>query len=1025
MMKKHFQTQRSAIALLLWVAAILSVSAADYSTFLTAERGFTEVASTNGILADASYCYLLTSAENTGLFVGVGRYEAKPDWAGDDTKALRYRQAGDPVADLSNFFTIEKEGEYIGLRNVVYHTSLFQTHNNAGFMYVLTYTEPTMSDWCYLKPTYQNGYWLFESGKYPISSNDWACGYLGPWNKVVKADEPIALNRRNTTGDEAGHYRLFRISRADLFTLMQSINGAEMTWEITNPSFETGDETGWTLGGKDSNGNEEFKTREYGMSNKDGNYLMNAYQWWAPSLSVSQVVENLPSGEYVLSGTVATWEGRTVTLSANENTVTQAGQGNQTGIRVSTPVTIGSDGRMTIKCESTAQWWNAGHEGETQTFFKLDDVQLHCTSLYLDGMAVRLSNNETKLVPGQWYYYETDYSTEYILIGHLTNIVYTTNGQVPCGQTTGEPVTRQMTLPVGRTYFKATAENTTLVIAPYRNMEEGTFTAVALNVDGLPNTIATIDLNPDGPGADGTKKISRYLASKNYDIIGCSEDFNYHGSLISSLQDNYSWGTVRATLSVNDLPWTQILQGKFRFDTDGLNLIWKNTLTASNESWTQWTDMESTDGNQYVKKGFRHYDLWLGGNATIDVYILHMDAGDTNATWSRESQWRQLSDAINNSDHSRAKLIIGDTNSRYTREDVITNFIDRLSTDFTMSDVWVEFYRNGIYPTTAMDNLTDQDDPTDYSKYEIVDKIIYINPTAPNTVQLTPQNFHIEQDYTYGHVDGDDNATPLGDHRPVVVTFKYQLSGNVTPTDITLTDHADNTTAINNANGVLANVTLQGRTLIKDGSWNTLCLPFNMTEDQVSEQLAPAALMELDTEETYDGHKTGLKGTTLYLYFKNANAITAGKPYIIKWAEGGTNVTDPVFHGVTVSGGSAAGIPSTDGTVTFQGTYTPTPLVKDDPSNLYLGTDNTLYWPAGDNFKVNAFRAYFSLSSGANVRAFNLNFIDSESTGIKGLGSEVNGQQPEAWHDLSGRRLVGQPMRKGIYIKQGRKVIIK
>ena len=239
------------------------------------------------------------------------------------------------------------------------------------------------------------------------------------------------------------------------------------------------------------------------------------------------------------------------------------------------------------------------------------------------------------------------------------------------------------------------------------------------------------------------------------------------------------------------------------------------------------------------------------------------------------------------------------------------------------------------------------------------------------------------------------------------------------------TEAESNVTTISSNNGKHAVVTLQGRTLFKDGSWNTLCLPFNMTEDQVSEQLAPAALMELDTKETYNGHQTGLEGTTLYLYFKNANAITAGKPYIIKWTEGGTNVTDPVFHGVTVSGGSAAGIPSTDGTVTFQGTYTPTPLVKDDPSNLYLGTDNTLYWPAGDNFKVNAFRAYFSLSSGANVRAFNLNFIDSESTGIKGLKPEVNGQQPEAWHDLSGRRLVGQPMRKGIYIRDGHKVVVK
>jgi len=174
-----------------------------------------------------------------------------------------------------------------------------------------------------------------------------------------------------------------------------------------------------------------------------------------------------------------------------------------------------------------------------------------------------------------------------------------------------------------------------------------------------------------------------------------------------------------------------------------------------------------------VTKGYRHYDVQLDGGPVIDVFILHMDAGDTNATWSRESQWRQLTDAINATDANRPKLIIGDTNSRWTREDIITNFLNRLNSNLTASDVWVEFYRSGIYPTTVMDNLTDKSDPTNYTNYEIVDKIIYINPTAANTTRLRPLSFRIEQDYTYGTIDGTDDTTPLGDHNPVVVQFAY------------------------------------------------------------------------------------------------------------------------------------------------------------------------------------------------------------------------------------------------------------
>ena len=211
---------------------------------------------------------------------------------------------------------------------------------------------------------------------------------------------------------------------------------------------------------------------------------------------------------------------------------------------------------------------------------------------------------------------------------------------------------------------------------------------------------------------------------------------------------------------------------------------------------------------------------------------------------------------------------------------------------------------------------------------------------------------------------------------------------------------------------------------MKNGTWNTLCLPFAMTEEQVTAQLAPAALMELDIDGTYSGHKTGLDGTTLYLYFKEATTIEAGKPYIIKWAEGGTNVTDPTFRGITVSSSTPAGIASTDGTVTFQGTYAPAPLAKDNKSNLYLGSDNKLYWPARENFCVNSFRGYFQLNDAAiTAREFVLNFGEETTTSVDSLQLIVDSADAPVY-DLQGRR-VNASLKKGIYIKQGRKVIVK
>ncbi|MBR5063034.1 MAG: hypothetical protein IKX24_12965 [Prevotella sp.] len=839
------------MAFLCLTIASTTAFADDYTTFLNSERGFTEVTTTNGI-NDANYYYILTPAESNELIVGIGPCEAKPDWASTESKALRYKLADiDPVLDLTNFFTIEKSGNYIGFRNVVYCADMFQTHDNAGYMYVNTYTDKDFDEWSHLIPTYQNGYWLFESGMYPISSGNWASGYLGPWNKMVAAGEALALNRTNTAGDEAGHYHLFRIAKDNLRALQKkalqsasSTNTLNATWLITNPSFETGDETGWTLNGKDPNGNDEFKTRDYGMSNKDGIFLMNAYQWWATSLSVSQTINDIPSGIYELSGVVATWSGRTVFFTGNEVTVTKSGSGDATGIPVSMEVTIGTSQILTINAGSTAEWWNSGHEGETQTFFKLDDVRLTCKGLFLNGFALPLPNDDTTLLEsGQWYYYDVDYSMEYWLFGNINDMVYSTDGDKLIANVSTAATTRQMTLPKGRIYFKTTRSDATLRIAPYREVQElGEFTACALNVDGLPESILFVTLNEDGPQSAGTKKISTYLNNKAYDIMGFSEDFNFDTELRSNMS-GYTWGTHRGKIT------------GLTNNTDGLQFACKNSsVTWANETYVAYNSSASTDGNQYIKKGYRHYDATFNGQL-IDVYITHMDAGDnSSAITSRGKQWKQLTEAINSSSSTRPKIVMGDTNCRWTRDGIKANFLDMLNSNFTASDVWVEFYRNGVYPTTDMGDLTDQSNPTNYTNYEIVDKIIYINPKGANTLQLVPQSFKIEQDYTYGTVNGTSDTTPLGDHKPVVVTFKAFKSAN--PIDY----YYDVTIG----NAKYATLSLPWNATIPEGVTAYTSDDFNPSTHQIELQsvngILPACtgvILYSDTPNTYRFHFNG------------------------------------------------------------------------------------------------------------------------------------------------------------------------
>ena len=212
-------------------------------------------------------------------------------------------------------------------------------------------------------------------------------------------------------------------------------------------------------------------------------------------------------------------------------------------------------------------------------------------------------------------------------------------------------------------------------------------------------------------------------------------------------------------------------------------------------------------------------------------------------------------------------------------------------------------------------------------------------------------------------------------------------------------------------------VQLQGRTLYKDGSWNTLCLPFSVTTASGTLSGDNVKAMTLNTTTS------NLTGSTLTLNFTAAETIPAGTPFIIKWDESGKDIENPVFENVKIANEVPADCSVNFTGGRFVGTYGPTPLAKDVKTNLYLGADNTLYYPTTEGFSVNAFRAYFQLTDpSTNVRAFVLNFGDGEPT----LVSLPSGREEAgAWYTLDGRKLVGRPTQNGIYITNGKKVVIK
>ena len=236
--------------------------------------------------------------------------------------------------------------------------------------------------------------------------------------------------------------------------------------------------------------------------------------------------------------------------------------------------------------------------------------------------------------------------------------------------------------------------------------------------------------------------------------------------------------------------------------------------------------------------------------------------------------------------------------------------------------------------------------------------------------------------------------------------------------NINLKDAADNSGLIEAGDGATLDVTLQGRTLYKDGAWNTLCLPFAVS-NFTGTPLEGATVKELNATTS------SLTGNTLTLNFNTATSIEAGKPYLVKWASG-TNIANPTFSGVTINNASTT-VPFTG--ASFVGTYSPFEITNENKNSiLLLAGGNKLGYSKVER-TLGSCRAYFDTGS-TQAHEFIVDFGGEETTGI---GTITNNQYPitdDAWYTLDGRKVSPltshpSPLKKGLYIVNGRKVVIK
>lgn len=292
-----------------------------------------------------------------------------------------------------------------------------------------------------------------------------------------------------------------------------------------------------------------------------------------------------------------------------------------------------------------------------------------------------------------------------------------------------------------------------------------TFNAVALNVDGLPNSILGISVNPDGKEAAGATELCGVLANSGWDFAGFSEDFNFHSYLTAAPASTYyNFGEHGGSVS------------GLSNSTDGLGFACAKHLTMGGGTRVAWNEHygEINDGSDgMITKGFRVYNVTFATGVVVDVYVLHMDASDgANDIAARESQLTQLATYIMNNHNNRPVIILGDTNCRYTREQLKTGFIDVINADsrLTINDAWVELMWGGEYPALGAGPMMWYNAPYNNNTGEVVDKIFYINTTESNLTLKANSYLH-------------DTSLTTSDHYPVVVNFTLTDPSGTAPTD--------------------------------------------------------------------------------------------------------------------------------------------------------------------------------------------------------------------------------------------------
>ncbi|GHG88976.1 jacalin-like lectin [Streptomyces lanatus] len=302
---------------------------------------------------------------------------------------------------------------------------------------------------------------------------------------------------------------------------------------------------------------------------------------------------------------------------------------------------------------------------------------------------------------------------------------------------------------------------TATTATPATAATSGSFNVLTYNIAGLPLGLG--DSDPE----TNTPLIGQRLAP--YDIVNVQEDFNFHASLYA-----------------NDAhPYRTATSGGAAFG-DGLNTL--SDFSFEDFERVKWNDCTGT--NCLTPKGFSLARVRLAEGVFVDLYNVHTNADDDAAALAaRRANVEQLSDFIQANSAGNAVIVMGDTNTRYTRSG---DNIRTLVSENGLTDAWVKLVKGGTPPAAGSDALVcDSAAPT--NDCEVVDKVLYRGSDL-----LTLNATRYNNDWAkFLRADGKH----LSDHFPHTVDFSYTLNSSLKASDFFGGPHG---TAFNDADDLPA-----------------------------------------------------------------------------------------------------------------------------------------------------------------------------------------------------------------------------